>query len=129
MIDFYGAHPQEGLKYGMSILLDAEYNTSGTCTDPKYILDKAACEKKAREDGLDRIFTDYNVDILICPGITDCSPISGYPSITVPAGYSSDRMPFGMTFVGRPFSEPLLIGAAYAFEQATKARRAPSFPG
>ena len=129
MIDFYGDHPKEGLKYGMSILLDAEYNTSGTCTDPKYILDKAACEQKAREDGLDRIFTDYNLDILICPGITDCSPISGYPSITVPAGYSSDRMPFGMTFVGRPFSEPLLIGAAYAFEQATKARRAPSFPG
>ena len=129
MIDFYGDHPKEGLKYGMSILLDAEYNTSGTCTDPKYILDKAACEKKAREDGLDRIFADYNVDILICPGITDCSPISGYPSITVPAGYSSDRMPFGMTFVGRPFSEPLLIGAAYAFEQATKARRAPIFPG
>lgn len=128
IIDFYGDHPKEGLRYGMSILLDAQYNTSGTCTDPKYILDKAACERKARQEGLDRIFAENQLDILICPGITDCSPISGYPSITVPAGYSSDHMPFGMTFVGRAFSEPILIGAAYAFEQATKARRAPSFP-
>ncbi len=127
IIDYYGDHPNEGLKYGMSILLDAQYNTSGTCTDPKYILDKAACQRGATTDGIDKIMNDNNLDILICPGITDSSPISGYPSIIVPAGYSSDKMPFGVTFVGRPFSEPLLIKAAYAFEQATKARKAPSF--
>lgn len=125
MIDYYGAHPQEGLKYGMSILLDAQYNTSGNCTDPKYILDKAKCQREAQEEGLLKILDGSGLDVLICPGITDCSPISGYPSITVPAGYSSDNMPFGITFVGRPFSEPTLIAAAYAFEQATRARRAP----
>ena len=125
MIDYYGAHPQEGLKYGMSILLDAQYNTSGNCTDPKYILDKAKCQREAQEEGLLKILDSSELDVLICPGITDCSPISGYPSITVPAGYSSDNMPFGITFVGRPFSEPTLIAAAYAFEQATRARRAP----
>ncbi len=127
MIDYYGDHPKEGLKYGMSILLDAEYNTSGNCTDPKYILDKAACQRGAQEEGLLRILDENNLDVLISPGISDASPISGYPSIIVPAGYSSDRMPFGVTFVGRPFSEPTLIRAAYAFEQATKARRAPQF--
>lgn len=125
MIDYYGAHPQEGLKYGMSILLDAQYNTSGNCTDPKYILDKAKCQREAQEKGLLKLMDDNALDVLICPGITDCSPISGYPSIIVPAGYSSDNMPFGITFVGRPFSEPTLIAAAYAFEQATHARRAP----
>ena len=127
MIDYYGAHPQEGLKYGMSILLDAQYNTSGNCTDPKYILDKAKCQREAQEEGLLKLMDENNLDVLICPGITDCSPISGYPSIIVPAGYSSDNMPFGITFVGRPFSEPTLIAAAYAFEQATHARRAPKF--
>lgn len=127
MIDYYGDHPKEGLKYGMSILLDAEYNTSGNCTDPKYILDKAACQRGAQEEGLLRILDENNLDVLISPGISDASPISGYPSIIVPAGYSSDRMPFGVTFAGRPFSEPTLIRAAYAFEQATKARRAPQF--
>lgn len=127
MIDYYGAHPKEGLKYGMSILLDAQYNTSGNCTDPKYILDKAKCQREAQEEGLLKILDDNKLDVLVCPGITDCSPISGYPSIIVPAGYSSDNMPFGITFVGRPFSEPTLIAAAYAFEQATHARRAPKF--
>lgn len=127
MIDYYGAHPQEGLKYGMSILLDAQYNTSGNCTDPKYILDKAKCQREAQEEGLLKLMDENNLDVLICPGITDCSPISGYPSIIVPAGYSSDNMPFGITFVGRPFSEPTLIAAAYAFEQATHARKAPKF--
>lgn len=127
MIDYYGAHSQEGLKYGMSILLDAQYNTSGNCTDPKYILDKAKCQREAQEEGLLKLMDENNLDVLICPGITDCSPISGYPSIIVPAGYSSDNMPFGITFVGRPFSEPTLIAAAYAFEQATHARKAPKF--
>lgn len=127
IIDFYGDHPQEGLKYGMSILLDAEYNTSGTCTDPKYILDKAACQRGAQEEGLLKLMDDNDIDVLVSPGISDASPISGYPSIIVPAGYTSDNMPFGVTFVGRPFSEPLLIRAAYAFEQCTKARRAPVF--
>ena len=127
MIDYYGAHPQEGLKYGMSILLDAQYNTSGNCTDPKYILDKAKCQREAQEEGLLKLMDENNLDVLICPGITACSPISGYPSIIVPAGYSSDNMPFGITFVGRPFSEPTLIAAAYAFEQATHARKAPKF--
>lgn len=127
IIDFYGDHPQEGLKYGMSILLDAEYNTSGTCTDPKYILDKAACQRGAQEEGLLKLMDDNGIDVLVSPGISDASPISGYPSIIVPAGYTSDNMPFGVTFVGRPFSEPLLIRAAYAFEQCTKARRAPVF--
>ena len=65
--------------------------------------------------------------LLVCPGITDSSPISGYPSIIVPAGYGDDDMPFGITFVGRPFTEPLLIQAAYAFEQAVRARKAPCF--
>ena len=71
---------------------------------------------------------ENGLDLLVCPGITDSSPISGYPSIIVPAGYGDDNMPFGITFVGRPFTEPLLIRAAYAFEQAVRARKAPCFP-
>lgn len=127
MIDYYGDHPKEGLKYGMSILLDAEYNTSGNCTDPKYILDKAAAQRGAQEEGLLKLMDENGLDILIAPGISDSSPISGYPSIIVPSGYDDENMPFGLTFIGRPFSEPLLIKAAYAYEQATKERKAPVF--
>jgi amidase len=50
--------------------------------------------------------------------------VAGYPHITVPAGYVFG-LPVGISFFGRAWSEPTLIKLAYAFEQATKARRAP----
>ena len=125
MIDFYGDHPREGLKYGMSILLDAQYKANGRCTDPEYIMGYLESLRKSRAEGLDRVLDGSGLDILVSPGISDASPISGYPSITVPLGYTSDGRPRGFTFAGRPFSEPLLIQAAYAFEQATRARKAP----
>ena len=50
--------------------------------------------------------------------------VSGYPNITVPAGYL-DGFPIGLSFMGRQYSEPTLIGIAYAYEQLTQARRAP----
>ncbi len=126
MIDYYADNKEIGLKYGMSILLDAELKTSGNCTDPEYILGKMKSHEEAKQ-ALNKIFDSSDLDILVCPGITDCSPISGYPSIIVPAGYDDDNMPFGITFVGKPFSEPLLIKAAYAFEQATKHRKPPTY--
>jgi len=55
------------------------------------------------------------------------SPTSGFPSITVPMGYTRDnRLPAGMTFFGRAWDETTLIRLAYGYEQATKHRRAPT---
>lgn len=53
------------------------------------------------------------------------SPTLGFPALTVPAGFTSDGLPIGLEFLGRPFSEPQLLGLAYAFEQGTTYRRAP----
>ena len=47
-------------------------------------------------------------------------------SITVPAGFVAG-LPVGISFFGRAWSEPALIGYAYAFEQAHTVRRAPRF--
>ena len=44
----------------------------------------------------------------------------------MPAGFTSDRLPVAISFVGRAFSEPKILGLGYAFEQATKARRRPA---
>ncbi len=53
------------------------------------------------------------------------SPQTGFPAITVPMGFTHDSLPAGLTFVGRLFAEPDLIRFVYAYEQATKHRRAP----
>jgi Asp-tRNA(Asn)/Glu-tRNA(Gln) amidotransferase A subunit family amidase len=57
------------------------------------------------------------------------SPQSGFPALTVPMGYTYEVLPAGLTFLGDSFSEGVLIKFAYAYEQATKHRHAPSnFP-
>ena len=45
--------------------------------------------------------------------------------LIVPAGFTGDRLPVGVSFLGRAFSEPSLLALGYSFEQATKARRRP----
>lgn len=54
------------------------------------------------------------------------SPTTGFPSIQVPMGYTrGERLPAGITFFGRAWSEPTLIKLAYSYEQATHHRHAP----
>lgn len=127
IIDANNERPDLALKYGQSILLDVEHKTSGTLTETDYLRNRIAYLKKSRDQGIDKLMDEDNVDIYITPGISDASPISGYPSIVVPVGFTSDNMPFGLTFVARAFYEPLLIKAAYAFEQAMQGRSAPVF--
>lgn len=51
--------------------------------------------------------------------------VTGFPEISVPAGMTQHGLPIGISFFGKPYSEPRLIALAYAFEQASKARRPP----
>jgi amidase len=99
----------------------------------------------AREEGIDKVLAEHRLDALVAPTggpawLTDhingdhyggsfSSPaaVAGYPHITVPAGYTRG-LPVGLSFVGAAWSEPALIGMAYAYEQATLHRRAPTFP-
>ena len=53
------------------------------------------------------------------------SPLTGFPALTVPAGFTDDGLPVGLEFLGRPFKEAMLLGFGYAFEQATHHRRPP----
>ncbi len=57
-------------------------------------------------------------------GSSSFAAVSGFPNITVPAGYI-DGFPIGISFMGRAFSEPTLLGISYAYEQANKARKPP----
>ena len=53
------------------------------------------------------------------------SPITGFPALTVPAGFTPEGLPVGLEFLGRPFTEAMLLRFGYAFEQGTGYRRPP----
>ena len=51
--------------------------------------------------------------------------LSGFPDLIVPAGFTTDDLPVGLSLLGPAFSEARLLALGYSFEQATKARRLP----
>jgi Asp-tRNA(Asn)/Glu-tRNA(Gln) amidotransferase A subunit family amidase len=73
---------------------------------------------------LDRAADDYLGD-----NSQKIAPATGLPAATVPMGYSHGNLPAGLQFLGRPYSEGLLFGVAFAFEQTTQHRKPPQgFP-
>jgi amidase len=80
---------------------------------------------------LDSLMDQQNIDIIVSTNAELAGEygIAGYPAITVPAGYQQESdAPFGLTFVGRHLADETVIAAAYAYEQATRARRPPILP-
>ncbi|KAA1183287.1 amidase family protein [Paenibacillus sp. B2(2019)] len=128
IIDFNHAHPVETLRYGQATLIDAEYTSSGTQTEPKYLLHRATDLKLCKEEGIDATLKEHNLDALLFPADFGARITSraGYPSIVVPSGYTSAGAPFGVTFSAKAYQEPTLIKLAYAYEQNYKVRKAPS---
>jgi amidase len=58
-------------------------------------------------------------------GATNIANLTGFPDLIVPAGFTGDRLPVAISFLGAAFSEPKLLALGYSFEQLTKARRLP----
>ncbi len=131
IIAFNKCYP-ERLLYGQSILERcAEYDISPCSQDmqrAQIVHDEEIYW--SRTQTLDKLFAKYNLDALISVngGTTRIAAKAGYPSITVPAGYrdaAHDQYPINLQFTGQAFSEGNLLAMAYAFEQYSKARRAP----
>ena len=57
---------------------------------------------------------------------TTPAAVAGCPSITVPAG-ALQGLPIGISFFAGPYAEPMILGVAFAYEQATKRRTRPRF--
>ena len=128
--------------FGQEIFERAQ--AKGPLTDAAYLKARDAARRLAGKEGLLATLDRDKLDALIAPSASPAWPTdhvlgdhfvgAGYgmaavaatPSITVPVG-ESHGLPFGVTFMGRPYAEGELIALAYALEQATKARQAPQY--
>src|ERR1051325_9446865 len=135
-------HAREMPYFGQDIMTKAE--AKGPLTSKPYLQALQKNHLLTRVQGIDFVMKKNRLDALVAPtggpawptdwingdhftgGYSSASAIAGYPRVTVPAGYVFG-LPVGISFFGGAYSEPKLIKIAYAFEQATKARRAPKF--
>jgi amidase len=126
VIRFNTEHAEETLKFGQ-VMLEKVERTSGTLTERAYIEALLRNRHLAADIALGKALEEHNVQALVFPQDHGCSfgAAAGYPSVTVPAAYSDAGEPFGITFSGKAFTDPELIGFAYAFEQRVNARRKP----
>ena len=143
IIDFNERNREKEMPYfGQDTFLKAE--EKGPLTTQEYVDALAKNHQLARKEGIDATMDKNNLDALIGPsggpawitdhingdsfsgGSSSAAAVAGYPNVTVPAGFIHG-LPVGISFFGRAWSEPVLIRLAYAFEQATKIRRPPTF--
>jgi amidase len=129
--------------FGQQRLHDAQ--ARGPLTEQAYLDAKATIQRATRDDGIDRLVREHDLDAIVAPtrdvawltdhimgdrldGGSSAGPaaIAGYPDISVPMGFVKG-LPVGISFFGPAWSEPTLLRIAYAYEQATNHRRAPSF--
>jgi amidase len=128
--------------FGQERMLAAQ--EKGPLTDETYLKARKECLRLARTEGIDKALADQKLDAIVAPttgpawlidlvngdhyggSCTTPAAVAGYPHITVPAGFVFG-LPVGLSFFASAWQEPTLIKLAYAFEQATCARKSPRF--
>ena len=143
LIAFNEANREREMPYfGQETLLKAQ--EKGPLTTPAYLKALETCGRLSRREGLDAVLDQHRLDAIVAPtgapawvidpvsgdhfvgGNSTPAAVSGYPSVSVPMGFVFG-LPVGLSFVGRAWSEPVLVRLAHAFEQATRHRQPPRF--
>ncbi|MEV7007276.1 amidase [Streptosporangium sp. NPDC051022] len=131
-------------KFGQEIFEMAE-KTDGDLSNPVYREHRDTVTTQARRS-IDDLLAKYRLDAVVTPTDLPAPKIdyqgggenafvnsstntsaAGYPHISVPAGYTRGGLPLGVSFIGTRFADARLLGYAYAYEQATQARKAPRY--
>ena len=143
LIAFNEANAAREMPYfGQEIFLEAE--AKGPLSEAGYIEVLTEATRMSGPDGVDALMETHQLDAVVSPtggpawttdlvngdhftgGSSSPAAISGYPNVTVPAGFVFG-LPVGISFWGRAWSEPTLLRLAYSFEQATNHRAPPGF--
>jgi amidase len=133
IIAFNTVNANRALRFGQDIFLASEASQGGL-EAIEYVAARRMDIRATRTLGIDAYMEEHKLDAILFPGRNGAAVAAkaGYPSVQVPAGMTAGvgaiatpDYPFGATFTGRAWSEPVLLRLAYAFEQATKARRMP----
>jgi amidase len=143
VIAFNTANAATELQFFDQSIMEAAEATTGLSTQE--YLDALANDITTSRAGLDAAFAKDDLDAIVYPttgpawetflgkgdifdtiGFTSAPAVSGYPHVTVPAGFDG-VLPIGFSIVGPAGSDARILSYAYAFEQETKARRAPKF--
>ncbi|WP_223648546.1 amidase [Hymenobacter psoromatis] len=144
VIAFNKAHAAQAMPYFQQEILEMAEKTDGLGSE-KYkaalrkVVDtsRAALDAALKTDGglaailgittgpaacIDLVNGEYDTG----PGYSGAAAMAGYPHLTLPMGYIHG-LPVGLSFVGAPYREAELLALGYAYEQATKHRKAPDF--
>ncbi|WP_449537337.1 amidase family protein [Ferdinandcohnia sp. Marseille-Q9671] len=127
VIAFNKENETQMLTYGQ-VLLERAEATSGKLKELEYIQALEHDHYHSTENGIDYVLKEHQLDAIVFPNNIGAGipAKAGYPSITVPAGYTPEGEPVGITFTSTAFSEPTLLKLSYGFEQGTKYRIPPS---
>ncbi|MCQ8833588.1 amidase [Streptomyces malaysiensis] len=142
LIAFNRAHADRELRYVRQDGLEAVHQLDFTESEYREAL--ATNHRLSRAEGIDAVLRRFRLDALVMPttgppakidlvrgdsyggGASTPAALAGYPAISVPAGFAFG-LPVGLTFMGTAWSEPTLLRLAYAYEQAGRVRRAPTY--
>ena len=145
LIAFNEVHAGEEMPmFGQSLFIASE--ARGPLTDPAYLGAKAAVRFSTREQGIDRLLAEYDVNLLVSPsgpiapridpvngdvwpewaGAGWMAAQAGYPHLTVPMG-NVHGIPVGVSFIGSAGDDAAIIAYGYAYEQATQLRPDPRY--
>ena len=142
LIAFNASTPRELVLFGQDTFVLAEQAKG--LDDPAYLAARAEAQREAGPEGIDKLLADNHLVALIAPsygpaaridvtgdgsiggGASTLPAVSGYPHLTVPMG-QVDGLPVGLSFIGPAWSEARLLALGHAYEQASHARKPPTY--